>query len=54
MKISCRIDGSNKRHHTLLYNPIYMSENKDPEKAAASEQKNNGVWVIRPPAPSPP
>ena len=33
-KVSCRIDGCNKWHHAL--------KNKDPKKAAANEQENEG------------
>ena len=42
LQISCRIDSCNKRHHTLLHNPKYINENKDPKKAATNEQENEG------------
>ena len=39
-KVSCRINGYNKRHHTLPDNPKHMNENKNPKKAGANEQEN--------------
>ena len=41
-KVLCRIDVCKKRHHTLLHNPKYINENKDPNKAAANEHENEG------------
>ena len=41
-KVLRRIDGCNKRHHTLLHNPKYMNENVNLKKTAANEPENEG------------